>query len=167
MDSGRERGIRFAGNFLKWSADVSTILIVDHLSEDRSFMVALLRAEGHRLLEAADGIEGLAVVRAQIPDLVIADVVMPLLDGYEFVKQLRLDPETRGIPVLFYSAPYAERKARSFTLARPPDPLTADQEQQLETVRVSAKHLLSLVNDLLSQKPGHRQGAGNGDDPGR
>jgi CheY-like chemotaxis protein len=131
---------------------MATILIVEDLSADRQFIVTLLRAEGHRLLEAADGGEGILVAQAEHPDLVIADVVMPMMSGYEFVNKLSLDQTTRGIPVLFYSVPYSEREARAFALARPPGPLTADHEQQLETVRKSAKHLLSLVNGLLSRK---------------
>ena len=44
---------------------------------------------------------GLAAVRAERPDLVITDVLMPVMDGYEFVRQMRLDPATSGIPVVF------------------------------------------------------------------
>ena len=68
--------------------------------------MTLLRQHGHRLLEAADGSQGLAVVHAEHPDLVITDVLMPVMDGYEFGRQLRLDPATRGIPVVFYTAHY-------------------------------------------------------------
>jgi len=131
---------------------MATILIVEDIGADRQFMVTLLRAEGHRLLEAADGAEGIRVAQTECPDLVIADVVMPMMSGHEFVSKLRLDPTTQAIPVLFYSVPHSEREARALALARPPGPLTADQERQLETVRKSAKHLLSLVNDLLSRK---------------
>ena len=83
---------------------MATILIVDDLSANRKFLVTLLRDQGHRLLEAADGREGLAAVQAEHPDLVITDVLMPVMDGYEFVRQLRLDPATSRIPVLFYTA---------------------------------------------------------------
>ena len=96
---------------------MATILIVDDLSANRKFLVTLLRHQGHRLLEAADGREGLAAVRAEHPDLVITDVLMPVMDGYELVRQLRLDPTTSGIPVLFYTAPYGEREARALALS--------------------------------------------------
>ena len=75
---------------------MATILIVDDLSANRKFLVTLLRHQGHRLLEAADGREGLAAVHAEHPDLVITDVLMPVMDGYELVRQLRLDPATSG-----------------------------------------------------------------------
>ena len=75
---------------------MATILIVDDLAANRKFLVTLLRSSGPRLLEAADGREGLAAVHAEHPDLVITDVLMPVMDGYELVRQLRLDPATSG-----------------------------------------------------------------------
>jgi two-component system cell cycle sensor histidine kinase/response regulator CckA len=95
----------------------ATILIVDDLSANRRILVTLLRDQGHRLLEAANGAEGLTAVQAEPPDLVITDVLMPVMDGYEFVRQLRLDPRTSGIPVVFYTAHYGEREARALALS--------------------------------------------------
>ena len=69
---------------------MATILIVDDLSANRNFLVTLLGRHGHRLLEAADGRDGLVAVQTEHPDLVITDVLMPVMDGYEFVRQLRL-----------------------------------------------------------------------------
>ena len=97
--------------------DVATILIVDDLPANRDFLVALLRHQGHQLLQAGDGREGLAAVRTGHPDLVITDVLMPVMDGYEFVKQLRLDPTTSKTPVVFYTADYGAREARALALA--------------------------------------------------
>ncbi len=96
---------------------MATILIVDDLASNRNVLAALLASGGHRLLEAADGGAGLVAVRAERPDLVITDVLMPRVDGYEFVRQLRLDPATRAIPVLFYTAPYGELEARALARA--------------------------------------------------
>src|SRR4026207_1066140 len=93
---------------------MATILVVDDLSANREVLGALLRYKGHRLREAEAGHQALAIVQAEHPDLVITDVLMPVMDGYEFVRQLRLDPATNRIPVLFYTAPYGEREARAF-----------------------------------------------------
>jgi len=73
---------------------MAKILIVDDLAANREVLVTLLRYDGHRVLEAANGREGLAAVQAEHPDLVITDVLMPVMDGYELVRQLRLDPAT-------------------------------------------------------------------------
>jgi PAS domain S-box-containing protein len=96
---------------------MATILIVDDLAANRKVLVTLLRYEGHRLIEAADGREGLAAVQAERPDLVITDVLMPVMDGYEFIRQLRLDPTTSRIPVVFCTAYYGEREARALALS--------------------------------------------------
>ncbi len=96
---------------------MATILIVDHVATSRNFLVTPLRHQGHRLVEAANGREGLAAVRAHRPDLVITDVLMPVMDGYEFVKQLRLDPATRTIPVVVSASYYGEREATALALS--------------------------------------------------
>jgi len=94
----------------------ATILIVDDLSASRALLVMLLRDQGHRLLEAANGQEALAMVQAEHPDLVITDVLMPVMDGYEFVRQLRLDPAISKTLVVFCTAHYGEREARALAL---------------------------------------------------
>lgn len=96
---------------------MATILIVDDRSTNREFLVTLLGYGGHRLLEAADGAEGLALTRAERPDLVIADILMPTMDGYEFVRQLRADPTVAGTRVIFYTAHYHEPEARKLATA--------------------------------------------------
>jgi PAS domain S-box-containing protein len=92
---------------------VATILIVDDLAANRSVLVTLLGHHGHRMIEAEDGRAALASIRADPPDLVIADVLMPVMDGYELVKQIRLDPAISAIPVVFSTAHYAAREARA------------------------------------------------------
>ncbi|MES3022133.1 MAG: EAL domain-containing protein [Pseudomonadota bacterium] len=89
----------------------ATILIVDDHVLNREFLIALLGYGGHRLLEAADGVEGLAMVRREKPDLIISDIMMPNMDGHEFVMQLRREPGLAEVPVIFYTATYREREA--------------------------------------------------------
>ncbi len=96
---------------------MATILIVDDVAANRARLVRVLGSQGHRLLEAADGRVALLQVQADRPDLVITDLLMPGMGGYEFVRLLRQDPATGGIPVLFYTAPYAEREARELASA--------------------------------------------------
>jgi signal transduction histidine kinase len=95
---------------------MATIVVVDDRALNREFLVTLLGYAGHRLLEASDGVEGLEIVRAQRPDLVIVDLVMPTMDGYEFVRQLRADPAIAQTRVIFYTAAYLQ--AETYALAR-------------------------------------------------
>jgi PAS domain S-box-containing protein len=92
---------------------MATILIVDDRPIERNVLTTILGYAGHRLLEAADGVEALKVVTINRPDLVIADVLMPNMDGFEFVRRLRADPVNATIPVIFYTASYLEREAKA------------------------------------------------------
>ncbi len=82
------------------------------------------------MIQAGNGSEGLDIARTEHPALVITDMLMPVMDGYQFVRQLRLDPELLHTPVLFYTAPYGEREARalsrvtgtSYVLTKPGEP---------------------------------------------
>ena len=115
---------------------IATILIVDDLAANRNFLVTVLRHQGHRLLEAADGSQGLAAIEAERPDLVITDVLMPMMDGYELVRQLRLDPATSAIPVVFYTAHYGEREARALALAGGVADVLTKPAESAEVLRV-------------------------------
>src|SRR6202030_2939389 len=91
---------------------VATILIVDDGPGNREYLVAVLGDSGHRLLEAADGAEALALARTEHPDLVIADILMPTMDGYEFVRRLRSNAEIAHTPVIFCTAHFREYDAK-------------------------------------------------------
>lgn len=96
---------------------MATILIVDDHPTNREFLVTLLSYQGHRLIEASDGIEALALARTEQLDLVIADILMPTMDGYEFVHRLRTDPTIAETTVIFYTAHYLEREAQALAQA--------------------------------------------------
>jgi diguanylate cyclase (GGDEF)-like protein len=85
---------------------VATILIVDTNPADRRWYITLLGNYGHRLLEASDGMEALAVAQAELPELIITDILMPHMDGFSLVRRLRSEPLLAGIPVIFQTANY-------------------------------------------------------------
>ena len=91
--------------------DISTILIVDDHVLNREFLTALLGYGGHRLLEAANGAEGLDIMRTERPDLIISDILMPNMDGYEFVTRVHENPVLADVPIIFYTATYREQEA--------------------------------------------------------
>ncbi|MEQ8230843.1 MAG: EAL domain-containing protein [Gammaproteobacteria bacterium] len=90
---------------------MTTILVVDDNADNRDLLAAVLAPCGYRVLEAADGFTGLALARREQPRLIISDILMPAMDGYEFVQQLRADPRVAAIPVVFYSAWYQGQEA--------------------------------------------------------
>jgi signal transduction histidine kinase/DNA-binding response OmpR family regulator len=91
---------------------VATILVVDDRAVNRQFLLALLGFSGHRLFEAEDGAEALTLARRERPDLIVTDIVMPVMDGLQLVERLREDPLVAHTPVIFYTATYRLREAR-------------------------------------------------------
>jgi len=106
---------------------VAKILIVDDNPSNRSLLVEILSNCGHSIREASDGGEALTLVSAERPDLVITDILMPTMDGYEFVRRLRSVTEIAHTPVIFWTAVFRERDARDlgrecgveYTLTKP------------------------------------------------
>lgn len=85
---------------------MATILVVDPSPEDRRPYITLLGNYGYRLLEASDGIQALEMARAELPDLIITDILMPHMDGFTLVRRLRAELLLMGVPVIFQTASY-------------------------------------------------------------
>ena len=88
------------------SADVhgtKRVLIVDDNADVRQYVASILASE-YDVLEAADGAEGLRAAREQLPDIILADVMMPNVDGHAMTRALKDDPETEAIPVIMLTA---------------------------------------------------------------
>lgn len=105
------------------------ILVAEDDAEARELLLLSLADGDYDLLQAADGIEALHLLRTEHPDLLITDIVMPRMDGYELVRKLRQDESMSATPVIFCSASYHEREVRemarslgvSSTLSKPYD----------------------------------------------
>jgi serine phosphatase RsbU (regulator of sigma subunit) len=82
----------------------STILVVDDSPTNLQVLVPILSGSGHRILVARDGTTALAIARKAKPDLMLLDVMMPGLDGFEVCRQLKAEPGTRDTVVIFLSA---------------------------------------------------------------
>ncbi len=111
---------------------MNSILVVDDRAADRELLATLLGLAGYSVREASTGVEALGLARAEPPALVIADIVMPTMNGYEFVRRLRSQPETATIRVVFCTANYQETEVRQLAAAvgvsdfigKPSDPET-------------------------------------------
>lgn len=79
------------------------LVIEDHAMMRRNVLV-ILEMEGYQVASASNGREGLALVSAELPDLILCDVMMPELDGHAVLKALRANPLTAGIPFIFLTA---------------------------------------------------------------
>lgn len=119
------------------------ILVVDDHPSSRMTAVALLSVEGYNVLEAESGIAALACVAEADPDLILLDVMMPGMDGYEVCRQLKQDEQTRLIPVVFVTA-LNDRRARLRGIEAGGDDFLTKPFDQLE--------LSARVKSLVRQK---------------
>jgi len=92
------------------------LLIVEDDLDILKLLETTLNFNGYRVVTARNGKEGLQAVQEEHPAIVIADIMMPTLDGFGFVHRLRINPETRAIPVVFITATYVTREDREFAL---------------------------------------------------
>ena len=143
------------------------ILVAEDDPLARELLLLALGSGGYSVLAAADGMEALDMVRAEQPDLLITDIVMPRMDGYELVRQLREDDRTSHTPVIFCSASYHEREVKAMagalgvltTLAKPYDIATVKavvdrilQAPDSQTVPLAsaASKVLHVTQDRLN-----------------
>ena len=110
------------------------VLVVDDKAENRSILVDLLAPLGFDVAEAENGQEGLEKARALHPHLILTDLVMPVLDGYETVRSLRADPELRDVAVIALSASVFDQNRKESLAAGcddfEPKPIQIDSLQQ-------------------------------------
>jgi len=83
---------------------MARILYIEDKFENRLLVNRILTAEGHTVLEAADGREGLRVAEREAVDLVLVDINLPEMDGYEVAARLRQMPSVAGVPIVALTA---------------------------------------------------------------
>jgi two-component system, cell cycle response regulator DivK len=119
------------------------VLLVEDNEESRDGLSRRLQRKGYETLLAVDGRQGVDVARAEAPDLILMDMSLPVLDGWEATRQLKAAPETRGIPVIALTA----------------HAMAGDREKALEagcedydTKPVEFARLLVKIQSLLERK---------------
>jgi CheY-like chemotaxis protein len=115
---------------------VARILVVDDEPDERFLVGRILKKHGHDVAVAENGVAGLRAVQERAPDLVVTDVMMPVMDGVEFIRRLRGDPATAGIPILAASGDTHLAGAADAVLQKPYD----------------GHGLVTLVNSLLEKE---------------
>jgi CheY-like chemotaxis protein len=121
------------------------ILIVEDVPNVLELLEVTLRFKGYSVITARNGEEALEVVSQTRPVLIITDILMPKMDGYAFIQKLRVNPETRAIPVVFLSATYVTPEDKQFALS-----LGAARfmEKPIDT-----EDFLLTVAELVTQQP--------------
>ena len=117
---------------------MAKILVVDDEPDERFLVGRVLKKQGHEVTVAENGAAGLKAAQEWAPDLVVTDVMMPVMDGVELIRRLRSDPATAGIPILAASGDTHLAGGADAVLAKPYD----------------NHRLLTLVNSLLDKGRG-------------
>jgi two-component system cell cycle response regulator DivK len=120
----------------------ATILLVEDNELNRDMLSRRLERRGYTVLIAVDGVEGMEAAKRDRPDLILMDMSLPILDGWEATRQLKADPETRDIPIIGLSA----------------HAMSGDTEKALEagcddydTKPVDLARLLEKISDRLAE----------------
>ncbi|HPQ70903.1 MAG TPA: response regulator [bacterium] len=80
------------------------VLVIDDVEENADIVRVKLKHEGYTVLVAMDGESGVELARAEIPDLILCDIMLPRMDGWEVLETLRAEAATANIPVIFMTA---------------------------------------------------------------
>jgi two-component system cell cycle response regulator len=132
---------------------MARVLVVEDQAENLDLMVYLLTAFGHEAPVARDGAEGIAVITRERPDLVVMDLQMPVMNGYEAASRLKEDPGLCAIPLVAVTA-YAMVGDRARIMAAGFDGYLTKPIDPTVFVRELERYLISTAPGL-SRPPGH------------
>lgn len=83
---------------------IERVLVIDDSPTDQHFISGLLKKHGLEVMTANDGQNGISMAKQQLPDLILMDVVMPGMNGFQATRKLSRDPDTKSIPVVIVSS---------------------------------------------------------------
>jgi PAS domain S-box-containing protein len=122
------------------------VLVVDDQYINRYLLEKLLAGYGFEVVLAGDGIEALEKMQNGDINLIISDILLPRMDGFQFCKEIRSNPAYRHVPFVFYSAAYTEQKDRVFA-----ESLGADRFIIKPTDPAA---FISIIRELIAEHPG-------------
>lgn len=83
---------------------MAKILLVEDNDMNRDMLSRRLERKGHEVLVAVDGAQGVELARAELPALILMDISLPVMDGFEATRQIKADPRTQAIPIIALTA---------------------------------------------------------------
>lgn len=128
---------------MRWRRPMAKILLVEDNEMNRDMLSRRLQKKGYEVVTAVDGVEGVALAVSEAPALILMDMSLPVVDGWESTRQLKASPATRSIPIIALTA----------------HAMAGDREKALEagcddfdTKPVELARLLEKIEALLARK---------------
>ena len=119
------------------------ILIVDDVEMNLDLLEARLVGSGYEVKSAANGVEAMAILNTDSVDMIISDILMPKMDGYQFCRECQQSDTLRKIPFIFYTATYTSEKDKEFALS-----LGADR---FLVKPAESKPFLAMIESILEE----------------
>jgi adenylate cyclase len=129
--------------------DPARILVVDDTEENRDILEVRLKSRGYEVISAVDGEDGLAKIRAMLPDLVLLDVMMPKLDGFEVCRRVKADTSLPFIPIILVTAKADSKDVVEGLEAGGDDYLTKPIDQAALMARVRSMLRIKALHDQV------------------
>ena len=127
---------------------MKNILVVDDNPQDLSLLQILLNKHGYMATVAANGAEALEKARSERPDMIITDILMPIMDGYTLFREWKRDDRLKDVPFVFFTATYTDPADEKFALGLGAERfIVKPQDQQV---------LLGIIEDVLSEQKAGR-----------
>jgi len=139
------------------STGKKTILIVDNKEENRYLLEKLIAEQGHHVISAVHGAEALEKARRHPPDLVISDILMPVMDGFSLCRQWKKEGRLKSVPFIFYTATYTDERDRRFALG-----IGADR---FIVKPIDPDEFSKIIQELLQTPPSPLTGPAQQEDP--
>lgn len=128
------------------------ILIVDDMASNRKLLVWMLEDEGHETIEAANGEEALTRFEQEAPDMVLLDIVMPLMDGYETAQALKNKSINRYVPIIFLTALNDDEALAKCLASGGDDFLTKPFNEMILRAKINAHGRIQELGKQVSKK---------------
>ncbi len=123
---------------------MTKILIVDDNPQNLYLLEVLLRTNGFSVDQATNGLEALNAARKDLPDIIVTDILMPTMDGFNLCREWKKDPKLKPVPFVFYTATYTDQKDEDFALS-------LGAERFLKKPQ-NPEDFLSVVREVLAEK---------------
>ncbi|PKN62917.1 MAG: hypothetical protein CVU57_22305 [Deltaproteobacteria bacterium HGW-Deltaproteobacteria-15] len=128
------------------------VLIVDDNEQNRYMLETLLRGEGHEVLSARDGVEALDLLKSSGAALIISDILMPRMDGFQLCRAVRNDARFKDVPFVIYTATYISDKDRDFALSLGADRFLVKPDE-IELLGQTIKEVLAKKTSRVEPHP--------------